>query len=97
MIHSYQIAQVLAQLNLDPLPKTEPTQATIDIILNLVFGIMGVVTFLIIVIGGFKYITSNGDPGGMAKAKNTVIYALIGLVVILSAYTIVRFVLKGVA
>jgi hypothetical protein len=43
--------------------------------------------------GGFKYITSGGDSGNVTAAKNTIMYALIGLVVVALAQLIVRFVL----
>jgi hypothetical protein len=43
--------------------------------------------------GGFKYITSSGDSGNVTAAKNTIMYALIGLIIVALAQIIVRFVL----
>ena len=48
-----------------------------------------------IIWGGIKYVTSGGDSAGVTSAKNTILYAVIGLVVALLAYTLVNFVLKG--
>jgi hypothetical protein len=46
-----------------------------------------------IIIGGLKYVTSNGDSNSISSAKNTIIYALIGIVVVAIAQSVVRFVL----
>ncbi len=67
---------------------------TVQNIINLLLYIAGVIAVIIIVIGGFRYVTSNGDPGAASKAKNTIIYALIGLVIAAMAYAIVNFILK---
>ena len=47
-----------------------------------------------IIIAGLKYITSQGEPANIATAKNSIIYAAIGLVVVALAQVIVRFVLN---
>jgi hypothetical protein len=47
-----------------------------------------------IVFGGFKYITSGGDSNNVSGAKNTIIYAIIGLVIVALAQLIVHFVLN---
>ena len=47
---------------------------------------------IMIVIGGIKYTTSNGDASAVSGAKNTILYAVIGLLVAISAYAIVNFV-----
>ena len=62
----------------------------------LVFGIMGAVALLVITIAGFKYVLSQGNPQETAKAKNTILYALIGLVVAILAFNIVKFVVGRV-
>lgn len=95
------IAVRFAQLVADPgtkLPNQNITegnlQTTIVNVLNVVFGTLGAIAVLIIVIAGFQYILSSGDPSKTAKAKNTILYALIGLVVALSSGAIVNFVLR---
>jgi len=54
------------------------------------------VALLLIVIGGFRYILAKGDPNGIARSRDTIIYALVGLVVIMLAYAIVTFTIGNV-
>ena len=65
-------------------------------IVNVVLGVIGFVAVVYIVIGGVQYATSAGDTGKITKAKNTIMYAVIGLVVALLAFAIVNFVLDNV-
>lgn len=58
--------------------------------------IIGIVAVIFIIIGGAKYITSGGDSGKVSSAKNTVIYALVGLIIVALAQVMVRFVLSKV-
>ncbi|MCA9348772.1 hypothetical protein KC878_01345 [Candidatus Saccharibacteria bacterium] len=58
--------------------------------------VVGVVSVIMIIIAGFKYVVSGGDSGGVSGAKNTIIYAIVGLVVVLLAQIIVRFVVNNV-
>lgn len=76
----------------NPFPTVNADGSTMTTILDIVFGIFGAVAVLFIVIGGFRYVISSGDPKNTAKAKNTIIYALVGLVITLSATAIVNFV-----
>ncbi len=55
--------------------------------------VVGAVSVIMIIIGGFRYIISGGDSNGVSGAKNTIMYAIIGLVVVLFAQVIVRFVI----
>ena len=77
------------------LPNPNP-DSTIPTILNIVFSIAASVALLMVVINGFRYITAHGDPNSTASAKNGILYALVGLVVVMAAYSIVAFVVKGV-
>lgn len=63
-------------------------------IVNIFSVIVGIVAVIMIIIGGFKYITSGGDSGNVTGAKNTILYAIIGLVVVALAQFIVKFVLS---
>jgi uncharacterized membrane protein len=56
--------------------------------------IVGAVSVIMIIYGGFRYITSGGDSGRVGNAKNTLIYAIIGLVIVALAQLIVHFVLN---
>lgn len=81
-------------LNLNPLPDlTTQAQGSelIHLGLSIAFGILGAISFLIIVIAGLQYILSQGDAQAVAKAKNAIIYALIGLVLAILAQSIVSF------
>jgi hypothetical protein len=81
------------QVSVKELPQVAPTSATIQTILTIVFTTMGAISLVIVTIAGFRYIVSRGSAQEVAKAKNTIVYALIGLIVSLSAGLIVRFVL----
>lgn len=70
--------------------------AVIRNLINVFSVIVGIVAVVMIVVAGFKYITSGGDSGNMTSAKNTLVYAIIGLVVAALAQVIVRFVLQSV-
>ncbi len=67
----------------------------IKVILNTVFGVVGIVAVVMIVIGGVNYTTSQGDSQKVQKAKNTIMYGIIGLIIVLLAFAIVNFVLNG--
>jgi hypothetical protein len=74
------------------LPQVCANQNTLALISNIVFTIIGSVSVLIIVLAGFKFITSSGKPEEVAKAKDTIIYAAVGLIVCVFAVTIVSFI-----
>jgi hypothetical protein len=78
------------------LPTPGADSANLAHILAVVFGILAALTVLIIVIAGFKYVESQGDAQAVGKAKATIIYALVGLVLAISAEAIVAFVLGGI-
>ncbi|CAN5341487.1 hypothetical protein BH09PAT4_BH09PAT4_08620 [soil metagenome] len=61
-------------------------------IVNIFSAVVGVVAVVMIIVGGLRYITSGGDSGKVGTAKNTLIYAIIGLVVVALAQIIVHFV-----
>jgi hypothetical protein len=61
---------------------------------NIFSAVVGVIAVIFIIYGGLKYITSAGDPGNVTAAKNTIIYAIIGLVVVALAQFIVHFVIN---
>ncbi len=74
---------------------TRAEESAISII-NTALGVITVVAVIFIIIGGVQYITSSGDTSKAMKAKNTIMYAVIGLVVALLAFAIVNFVLDGI-
>ena len=62
-------------------------------IINAVIGISGLVAVAFIVYGGIQYMTSSGDASKLQKAKHTILYAVIGLIVCVLAFAIVNFVI----
>ena len=67
-----------------------------QIITNVLLFIIGAVSVIMLVIGGIRYVVSGGDQKAVTDAKNTILYAVIGLVVALMAYAIVNFVVLNV-
>ena len=67
----------------------------IQTIVNIMLFILGAIAVIMIVIGGIKYTTSNGDSSAITSAKNTILYSVVGLVVAILAYAIVNFVLTA--
>jgi hypothetical protein len=63
-------------------------------IINLMLFLIGAIAVIVIIIGGIRYTTSSGDQGAVQSAKNTIMYAVIGLIVAILAYAIVNFVVK---
>ena len=95
------LTQFAVALDVKPLPFNDGTSDYGKIAwtngLTIVFGLFAAVALLMIIINGFLYITAAGDPQRMAQARQGLLYAVIGLVVILLAGTIVTFVIKAVA
>lgn len=61
-------------------------------VINIISLVVGIAAVVMIIIGGLRYVTSNGDSGQVGNAKNTILYAVVGLVVVALAQVIVRFV-----
>lgn len=85
-----------AVVDLAPLPTPSSDEARLKLFLTLFFTVAGAIALLVVTVGGFKYVTSHGDPSGTAQAKNTILYALIGLVVCIIGASIVNFVVGRV-
>ena len=65
-------------------------------ILNGVIAVLGLVCVVVIIIGGVNYMTSSGDANKVKKAKDTILYGLIGLVVCVLAFALVNFVIVNI-
>ena len=63
--------------------------------LNQIINVIIVIAVIVIILGGVQYTTSAGDSGRVKKAKDTIMYGIIGLVIALLAYSIVNFVLTS--
>lgn len=93
---------VMAQANNNPLkgseqelgiPTTAADTAALATILDMVYMIAAVVAVIVVVVAGIQYSTSTGDPQSVTRAKNAIIYAIAGLVVVAMAFVITSFVL----
>jgi cytochrome bd-type quinol oxidase subunit 2 len=73
---------------------TDNVNKLITNVINIFSVVVGVVSVIMIIFGGFRYITSGGDSNNISSAKNTIIYAIIGLVIVVFAQFIVQFVLN---
>lgn len=62
-------------------------------VINILLYIIGAVSVIMIILGGIKYTTSNGEQSAVTSAKNTILYSVVGIVVAFMAYAIVNFVL----
>lgn len=79
-------------------PSNGPSvDSTVKLVVGILSFIVGIVAVIMIIIGGLKYITSAGDANSISSAKNTILYAIIGLVIVALAQVIVRFVLNKAA
>ncbi|MBR3131973.1 hypothetical protein IKG33_00965 [Candidatus Saccharibacteria bacterium] len=65
-------------------------------ILSAVIAILGLVCVVVMIIGGVNYMTSSGDAGKVKKAKDTILYGLIGLIVCALAFALVNFVIGNI-
>ncbi|AKM80616.1 TPA: hypothetical protein DDX46_00200 [Candidatus Saccharibacteria bacterium] len=66
-------------------------------VVNVLLFLLGAIAVIMIIIGGIRYATSNGDSGAIKGAKDTILYAVIGLIVAILAYAIVNFVVGAFA
>ena len=62
---------------------------------NILLFLIGAVSVIVIIVGGLRYVTSAGDQNQITSAKNTIMYAVVGIVVAAAAYAIVNFVLTN--
>lgn len=72
-------------------------QTYITTAINVFSIVVGIIAVVMIIVGGVKYITSGGDSGNVTGAKNTILYAIIGLVVVALSQVIVQFVIGSFA
>ncbi|MCA9334750.1 hypothetical protein KC953_01255 [Candidatus Saccharibacteria bacterium] len=70
---------------------------TVGNILGVVYFIAGIVAVLMIVIGGIRFVGANGDSNQVQAGKETVTYAVIGLIVVIMAAAITQFIIQNVA
>ena len=64
-------------------------------ITNVLLFIIGAISVIMLIIGGIRYTTSNGDQQAVQNAKNTILYAVVGLVIALLAFAAINFVISS--
>lgn len=77
-------------------PKGPSVETLIKNVTNTLAFVAGALAVIAIIVGGILYITSGGDEKRIGAAKNTILYAVVGMVIAVLAYSIANFVLKGV-
>ena len=68
----------------------------VNTVITVFSWVVGVVSVIMIIVGGFKYVTSGGESSGVTGAKNTILYAIVGLIIVAVSQVIVKFVLSNV-
>jgi uncharacterized membrane protein len=85
--------EVPTDLNIKSLSGTPPdAESIIPLITNTLLTVAGIISVIMIIVGGIMYSLSAGDSGKATKAKDTILYSVIGLVITMLAYAIVTFV-----
>ncbi len=74
-------------------PKLENT---VTDVINAILYAIGILAVVMVIFGGVQYTTSGGDQAKVTKAKNTILYGIIGLVIAILAYAIVNFVISKI-
>ncbi len=72
---------------------TDDLQSSVTTITNTLLLVIGIVAVIMLIVGGFRYVLSGGNEKGTAAAKDTILYAIVGIIVALLAYAIVNFVI----
>ncbi|HTM68095.1 MAG TPA: pilin [Candidatus Binatia bacterium] len=75
---------------------TQDVRTTVSNVIKAFMGLLGIVAVVIILLGGFKWMTAGGNEEKVAEAKKLIISGVIGLVIILSAYAIAQFVVGAI-
>ncbi len=78
------------------IPKVDADGASVAKLLNVVYFWAGMIAVLVIVIAGYYFVLSRGDANQVTRARNAIIAAVVGLIVILMAFTITQFILGNV-
>lgn len=74
--------------------KNDSVNPAIQAIIGLLIFAIGAISVIMIIVGGIRYVVSNGDASKIKTAKDTIFYAVVGLIVALLAYAIVNFVVN---
>ncbi len=87
-----QFTQDNACKNIKNCDEGNPLSSIFRTVANILLFLVGAVAVIMLIIGGFRYVTSNGDAGATKGARDTILYAIIGIIVAFLAYAAVNFV-----
>ena len=91
------IAQItLPPIDGVPMQDLDADNGLFERIVNFLLGFVALISVIMIIIGGIRYIISNGDQNAVTGAKNTILYAIVGLVIAIFGWAIVNFVLDSI-
>lgn len=96
-LHAGESKPTYAECNIDSSATTDDLLGTVKNIINAILGVLGIVAVVVIILGGFTFLTSQGDAGKVMKGRNTLLWGVIGLLVSLFAFAIVNFVLGAIS
>ena len=74
---------------------TQDLRSTIMLVINIIMGFLGIIAVIIVLYGGFKWMTAAGNEEQVAEAKKMIIAGIFGLAIILAAYAIASFVVSS--
>lgn len=72
--------------------KNDSISPVIETVINTLLFAIGIISVIMIIVGGIRYVTSDGDSTKVKTAKDTILYSIVGLIVAMLAFAIVRFV-----
>jgi hypothetical protein len=75
---------------------TQDVRTTVSNVIKAFMGLLGIVAVVIILLGGFKWMTAGGNEEKVSEAKKLIISGIIGLIIIMSAYAIAQFVVSAI-
>ena len=91
-----EVCKGISDVNGSNCGKTDSLTKVMQNIINIFSIITGIVAVVMVMVAGFKYITASGESSNITSAKHTLIYAIVGLVIVALAQFIVKFVLDKV-
>ena len=87
-------AETFSECNL---PEDDSLFPTVSNVINIFTGVLGLLAVVVTIYGGMQYLLATGDASKVKKAKDTIMYGIIGLVIAILAFAIVNFVVSIVA
>ena len=88
------MSRILGAVGLgDNIPHLQATQGALDGVLNTIYGLAGALAVIFIIIGGIRYILAAGNSAQLTQAKNTILYSIVGLIIVILAFSITNFVI----